>query len=352
MLRSGWGLRLPALAIALVGLSVATAGAAAVAETLLVANFSARHVTFLDTVRGPIAQVEVGATPWDIAIGPDGRAYVSTTAGVAVVDIARRERVATVAYRAQIGAPQTGEYRPGGMGIAVAPGGRSVYVGVHLPDGSGRLEIVDVGRRAVTASVAVGIRPFDVLVSRDGRAVYTVDHDSFSVTVVDVGTLRTRTLEVAPLGRGAFDKPHYAAQGPNGDLWLPVQGRALVRLSPHDGRATTATLTADTHQHDVAFGPDGRRLFIVGTGAAGQTTRGPSVTVYDTVTGAEEIVPMARPHERVAVGRDGRRAFLTGGYLLGPWDGVTILDLRERRSTEFAVPGGPLGVAVAPTLRP
>ena len=66
------------------------------------------------------------------------------------------------------------------MGIAVAPDGERVYVGVFLPDRSGRLEVIDTDKRTVIASVPIGVRPFQVLASRDGRTVYTVDHDTFT----------------------------------------------------------------------------------------------------------------------------------------------------------------------------
>jgi YVTN family beta-propeller protein len=45
------------------------------------------------------------------------------------------------------------------MGITVAPDGARVYVGVFLPDRSGRLEVIDAAKRAVIASVPIGVRP-------------------------------------------------------------------------------------------------------------------------------------------------------------------------------------------------
>ena len=74
---------------------------------------------------------------------------------------------------------------------------------------------------------------------------------------------------------------------------------------------------------------------------------GPSLTILDLESGAEEIVPLSRPHERIVLSQDGRRAFLTGGYLLtGGWDGITIVDLETRATREVAVPDGPLDIAL------
>lgn len=310
---------------------------------LIVSNSQARHIAWVDPTQGVIAQVEVGAAPWGLALAADGRLYVATAEGVAVVDVDERRRLALVPYQATIGEPQWGEYRPGGMGIAVAPDGRQVYVGVYLPDGSSQLEVLDTAQGAMVSVVPIGVRPFDVLVRGDGRQVFTLDHDSYTVTVVDPLTLQTRTLAVAPLGNGAFDKPHYAAQDSAGQLWLPYQGQTLVRLDPNSGEFTTTPLTADTHQHGVAFTPDGRTLLIVGTGAAGGARGGPSLTLVDRQTLTEAVLPLARPHEKVIVSPDGRWAYLTGGYLLaGGWDGLTVVDLQSRAMTEVAVPDRPL----------
>lgn len=318
---------------------------------LLVANSNGRHLSFVDPGAGVTAQVEVGAAPFSLALGADRRAYVATAEGIAVVDVDGRRRVALVPYRADVGSPRFGEYRPGGMGIAVSPDGRHVYVGVHLASGAGQLEVMNAGRLTIEWVVPVGVRPFDVLVSRDGSEAYSIDHDSYSVTVVATKDRSTRTLPVAPLGRAAFDKPHYGIVQPDGPILLPFQGRSLARLDPRSGTIWSTPLTASTHQHGLAATSDFRRLAIVGTGPAGGVAGGPSLTVVDLDNGREEVLPLARPHERVALSPDGRRAFLTGGYLFadGGWDGITVVDLQTRSVGEIAVPDRPLDVTV---LRP
>ena len=313
---------------------------------LAVTNSQGRHISLVDPTQGVIAQIEAGAAPWGLVQAAD-RLYVATAEGIAVIDLAQRERLALVPYQAEPGPPQYGEYRPGGMGIAAAPDGRQVYVGVYLPGQASQLEILDTETQTMTGSVAIGIRPFDVLVSADGRQVYSVDHDSYSVTVVDPTTLVARSLDVAPLGRGAFDKPHYAALAADGHLWLPFQGQALVKLDPASGRFDTFSLAANTHQHGTTLTPDGRYVLIVGTGAAGRAGAGPSLTVFDTQTKTEEIIPLAQPHEDIAISPDSNYAYLTGGYLLtGGWEGLTVVDLQQRRVKELVVAGYPLDVVV------
>ncbi|MCY9666717.1 hypothetical protein M5X11_17580 [Paenibacillus alginolyticus] len=103
-------------------------------ETILMVTHSkSDYISFLNPVSGSFDKLIVGQSPFAIAEGPNHRAYVSTAEGIAVVDTQLRRRVALIPYQADIGKIEFGEYRPGGMGIAVSPDGRFVYVGVYLP---------------------------------------------------------------------------------------------------------------------------------------------------------------------------------------------------------------------------
>lgn len=331
-----------------------TPNTASMSKTLLVTHSKSDYMSFLDPATGQFEKLTVGKAPFAIAVGPNHRAYISTAEGVAVVDTQQRKRIALVPYQAAdaIGKPQYGEYRPGGMGIAVSPDGKFVYVGVYLTGrGAGRgvksqLEIMDAEKLAMTGIVAVGVRPFDVVTSIDGREVYSIDHDSYSVTAVDPVQLKARTLEAAPFGKGGFEKPHYAAVRADGRLLLPYQGRGLVVLDPASGKYETKPLTGNTHQEGVALTADGEQLLIVGIGAAGSATGKPNLTVLDVGTYAERIFPLDRVHQMVAASADGRYAYLTGGvtYADTGWDGMTVVDLVSGDVRDFEVPDYPLDV--------
>lgn len=303
-----------------------------------------------------VDRVEVGAAPWGVAVhAPTMRGYVSTAQGVAVVDLATRERVDLIPYRDTPARVGFGEYRRGGMGIAVSPDGTRVYVAVHRGDSS-TLETIDVASREVLASTPVGLRPFDVLVAADGSEVYTVDHDEFSVHVVDTTTFEARRIEVAPFGTegglASFEKPHYAVLDDDGSLLLPYQGRVLVRLDPATGTTTSVPSAADSHQHGVARAPDGR-VVVVGNGPFGNAAGGPNVTVLDPATGAEQVAPLTRRHETATTWTDpasgSLSAVLAGGYTQAEaWDGATVVDLDTLATYEIQIPGRPQVVAPLP----
>jgi len=342
------GRRVWRAARAALALVLAAAATAAEAATLLVTDSAGRDLMIVDEWAGIQGRIEAGAMPWGVAIGRDRLAYVATAEGVAIVDPEARRRVALVPYQSAVELPVAAFFdgRPGGMGIAAAPDGRFVYVGVHDARGAAHVEILDTIGRRMVGRTAVSSRPFDVLVARHGGAVYAVDHDSFSVTVIEPPDRLARVLPVAPDGRGVYDKPHYAVEAPDGRLVLPFP-RSLALLDPHDGRITTWRLRAGTHLHGVALAPDGRTAVIVGSGPAGSAQGPPSLTVIDILNGQGFIHPLPRGYERIAVAADGRRAFLTGGITLGmPAGVVSVVEIATGLWRDIPVPGRPLDVRI------
>ena len=297
-------------------------------------------LALVDPDRGLVAEVGVGPSPWGLVVR--GRmAYVSTARHVAIVDLARRRLAGRVRYRTSIPAVERGEYRRGGMGIDASPDGREVYVGVHTA-GPGVLEILDTARRRVTATAPIGVRPFDVLAAPRDRAALTVDHDSYGVTRVDLRNRSTRTFRVAPLGSGAFDKLNYGALDAAGRLLLPINGEVLAVLDPDTGRVAERPMRSRVHQAGVVR--SGSRLLTVG--AESLEGDGPNLSVFDLRSGRERVIELRRPHEDIAVDRDGRTAYLSGGYTRGGWRGLTVVSLATGRTREVRLPAEPLGIAV------
>lgn len=310
----------------------------------MLADSTASHVTLLDPATGTVeGRVEVGAAPWRIAVA--GRlGFVTTSTGLAIMDVRSGAFIASIPYQSPVGPPATGEFREGGMGIALSPDGKRAFVGVYTAAGS-FLEVIHT-ENGYERSIPIGTRPFDVVIDPSGSTVYSIDHDSYTLTAVDTRTWESRTIEVAPLGRGAFDKPHYGIVA-GSELLLPYQGRALVAYNLETGDSRELPLTANTHQHGVALSPDGTTAAIVGAGPAGEASGGASLTLLTLAGGAERIIPLSRPHELVAFSLDGKKAYLTGGYLLdGGWEGITVVDLESGATREIVTPARPLGIVV------
>ncbi|GAB3542751.1 lipoprotein [Arthrobacter tecti] len=315
-------------------------------DSLLVVDPADRENPVQDTI-------PVGAAPWDVYVAA-GQAFVSTAEGVAVVDLDRRARTALIPYAHQPAPVEFGEYRPGGTGIVASDDGSTVYVAVVVAGGTSVLEKIDVAAGQSIGSVEVGLRPFDILLSDDGSEVYTIDHDSFSVHIVDAGTLAARQIEVAPFGTedglASWEKLHYGAIDDDGNLLLPYQGLALAVVDPATGTVAVEEMTANSHQHGAAY-IEGKLLGI-GTGAFGNATGEPNLTIRDLATDQEEIVPLGRLHETVLPWTDAagtQYALLSGGYTReGFWPGITAVNLETLEQYELDIPGRPQSLAAIP----
>jgi hypothetical protein len=314
----------------------------------LLTNPPLDSLTFLAEDNPEITQV--APSPWGAAVGPNGRAYVSLAQELAIVDTETHAVTSTVPYRTVIEQVGYGEYRSGGMGIAVTPDGRWVAVGIHMNGSNGLVELYDVQAGAFVATVPVGVRPFDVVSSPDSTHVYSIDHDSFTITAIELASQTATTIEAAPLGYGEFDKPHYAAILRNGTLVLPYVGQLLWMLDPATGESMSLPMTADTHQHGITVSSDESTAFIVGTGPAGPAQGPPSLTVLNLESGEEFIIELELPHEQVVLTEDETGAILTGGYTFadGGWDGITRIDLPTGRISTLQIDGRPLAIQRLP----
>ncbi len=347
--RKGW---LPKLlfVIALSCMGSVQASSEAIAsksDLLLVTQFKSHHLAFVDAQKGVIARVKVGRAPYGVAVSRDGQAYVATAEGVAVVDIRSRLRTALIPYQAALSGRQWGEYRQGGMGIAVSSDGKTVAVGIHRGDRAGQLEIISTQSKTVTASVPTGIRPFQVLFSHEDDEVYSIDHDSYSVTAYSLNNRSSRVFEVAPLGYGGFAKPHYAAINAEGYLLLPIQGRTLLQLNPKTGAQTQIPLSAQTHQHGVVLSRDAATLLVVGTGPAGEVNGAAVLSRINLRDGRETHLPLNAEHEQIVLSGDDKTAYLTGGNSFTEgWDGISVIDLTRNKIRFLQVGKQPLGIAL------
>ncbi|QPZ38086.1 hypothetical protein [Paramicrobacterium chengjingii] len=322
-------------------------------NVFVVTESHGNKIAFVDlanTSNPVISETIVGRAPWALTSHEDtARIYVSTAEGLAVVDMHTRERLALVPYQDQPSGVEYGEYRPGGTGVVVTPDGTSVYVAVTREGKNSSVERFDVATGVMTDSFEIGLRPFDVQISPSGHEVYTIDHDSFTLHTISIPEHQVTRTEIAPFGTEgglmSHFKPHYAAVADDGTLYFPYQGKGLAVYSPNTRQYRTEPMEADSHQHGTCLTADGR-LLVVGVGAIGGATLGPSLTIRTLDTGQEVIVPLKKGHENPVEwldAPDGRpKAVLTGGSTSrGPWDGIAILDLDSHDVVEVEVPDKP-----------
>jgi DNA-binding beta-propeller fold protein YncE len=197
--------------------------------------------------------IDVGGAPLSIAISPDGRTALVTTAhydrpGLTIVDLLTGE-----ADRVDVG--------PEPYAVAFAPNGRSAYVTGGGRDGT--LTRVDPGTGRVHAPIAIGHHPRGLAVHPDGkRALVALNGDSALAFV----SLTRRSVRRIPT-RGF---PYLVAISPGGT-------RALVTHNGFGDRAVTpvdlvtrkagrpASVGADPA--GVAFTASGRSALVAAPGS-------------------------------------------------------------------------------------
>lgn len=137
--------------------------------------------------------------------------------------------------------------------------------------------------------------------------------------------------------------------GPDGHAaYVACKGEAIrVRLP---NLAVTARFPLDGTEVGIAITPDGRHVLTV------NNREGAHSLSLIRVPEAREVrrIPLPSAHEQVVLSPDGRKAYLSGGFLLGGGaDVVTVVDLEAGRvSASLPVPGRPLGLALGPAPTP
>ena len=218
------------------------------------------------------------------------------------------------------------------------------------------LDSTDEGGQARTCSLLYplvarwlfqDLTPLVVLFSNEGHEIYSIDHDSYSVSAYNLNDHSLRVFDVAPLGYGGFAKPHYAALNAEGHLLLPIQGRTLLQLNPKTGEQIQIPLSAQTHQHGVALSNDASTLFIVGIGPAGEVNGAAALSRINLRDGRETHIPLHSDHEQIVLSDDGKIAYLTGGNSFTEgWNGISVIDLTRNQIHSIPVEKQPLGIAL------
>nr|WP_156368881.1 YncE family protein [Methylobacterium sp. Leaf100] len=261
------------------------------------------------------AAIPVGKGPAQVAAGPDGRLYLahSDTHTVSVVDGPSGAVLARLPFAGQP------------FGVAVAPDGRSLFVG----DWSGaRVVRLSTATGAVEGSVGVGRDPAGLVLDTRGR-LYVADRESRQVSVVDTATM-TRIATV-PVGEGPFalalnpaQDRLYVACVRSGDLHaidtatLTIVGRAALGGMPYG----------------VAVSGDGARILVTNQQAG-------TLVVLDAALTPVATIPVGRYPEGVAVSGD--TAYVANWFS----DSVSVIDLPTLAETaRLPVGEGPRGLAV------
>ena len=155
---------------------------------------------------------------------------------------------------------------------------------VFVPNrGSADVAVIDSRTDRVVARVPVGRVPHQVVVSDVAGKLVASNTADDTISMVDLSTLRTRTLELD-------DEPEHMALAPDG-LLLAIGNLAAgtVSLVSLEQERELARVSGLFDPHNLTFSPDGALLYVANLGAS-------HVSVVD-VASARVIdeIPVGRP---------------------------------------------------------
>jgi len=150
-----------------------------------------------------VGSLEVGGSPVDVKVAPDGSVFFVANQirdGVSVVDPVRMREIAFI---------PTGR---GAHGFCVSRDARSLYVSNRL---AGTISVLRFATRRIVATWKVGGSPDMLQVTPDGRQLWVSNRYSGTVSVID--TRSGRVLHVIPVG-----------SSPHGLTYFPQPGRFSI----------------------------------------------------------------------------------------------------------------------------
>lgn len=199
------------------------------------------------------------------------------------------------------------------------------------------------------ASVPVGKHPHEMVLSPDGRHVYTTDNGTMqieqageggnTVSIVDLAACR----KVGEVSLGEFHRPHGLAidregkrlyvttENPDRLLVIDLASRRVVRTFETQGRTS----------HMVTLSRNGRWAYV-------SNSRSGSVSAIHLETGETKVVPAGARPEGSALSRNGKELYVVNREGAA----ISVIDTEKKeRIADIPTGQGPVRIAVTPDGR-
>ena len=326
-------------------LSASMAGADQHFAFVYVANENSNTVTVIDRQTNSVrATIGVGTSPGGVAVTPDGKeAWVVAIGEVDVIDTATNDVAVTF--------PLNNTIRPYPNSLVFSPDGLRAYIVNDFvgPIGNGTVSVIDRTNHAIVDTIKVGVDPFSIAITPNGKRLYVTDSIAGTVSVIDTTTRRvvgtTPSLgTVLGLAAGPDGKHVYVTYtGPDEVVVIDTATDSIGANVPIPFNNSVQSVPGD-----VAITPNGRFAYVTD----GASSR---VTVIDTESNRVVMsipIPLGEPSAAttaygVAIDPQGRNAYVTN-YATG---NVVVIDIHDNTVVDtIAVGSGssPSGIAVRP----
>lgn len=286
---------------------------------LLVCNKHEDTMSFIDTVTlKPVDKITTGPNPHEIVLSADRRyAYLSNYAPpgntISVMDLVNRTHLKQLS---------TGDY--GRIhGAAIAPDGKHAY---FTAGQSGYVVEVNTSTLTITRAIPThGKISHMVLVSPDGKRLYTANIVSENISVIDLvsGELITQV----PCGKGA-EGMCFTPDGKR--LWVGNQEAGSITIIETATNTAVETFPCPGMPVRIRFTLDGKRAIVASWTDPGE------LIILETDTHKEiKRLPVGRQAIGLELSPDGKRAFVGCEHT----DGVHVIDLNTLSVTDVIKTG-------------
>jgi YVTN family beta-propeller protein len=217
-----------------------------------VSSEDATQLTVIDATRDAIVKtITLGRSPEGMALSRDGKTLL-----VAMFDIGKLDVIDTATLRVTAQIPVVKPH-----GVALAPNGRTAYVGAQDVPGGDAVVVVDIPGRRVSARLPLDQAPRGLTVSPDGKALYFTQANSADVQVMDTAT----NAVVAKITVGAI--PHQIAFTPDRKYALvAVQATGQVAFIDPASRTVVKDVAVGHYPHWVGLTSDGAFAYVTNEG--------------------------------------------------------------------------------------
>jgi YVTN family beta-propeller protein len=197
------------------------------------------------------------------------------------------------------------------------------------------VQVVDAESLGLLAEIAVGLKPHNVVFSKDGHRAYVANLRSGDFSVVDADA--RKVVKTVPAGKIL----HHVALSPD-ERWLVAAVRGEDRVIVYDAASVQPVKSIPVGKNPgmTVFTPDGAKAYVNNAGEA-------SVSIIDAgrleVTG--RIPDVGGWTGDMAITPDGKRLIVTAGA----GDRYALIDTSAERVVATGSSGtGPHGVALTP----
>jgi len=237
-----------------------------------------------------ISYINVGVSPYGVAISPDGSTvYVTNSAGssVSVINTSENKVLTTISVGTNL------------KGIAVSPDGSKVYV-----CGSYYMYVIDAATNLVIKNVPLNnYAPSGITVSPDNKSVYIADINNNALIVVNTSTYQQTKIGInSSLPDAAYD----VVTSPDGSL-IYVTGGFTDNVFVINATTLTLvkTISLNASANTIAISADGSRIYVTNPNA---NTVSVVNTTDDTLIAS---VSVGQGPFGISLSLDGSKAYVT-----------------------------------------